>query len=589
VIPSGLHVRLRERKLVQWALAYVAGAWALLQVAALLSDTYAWPTLFMRSLPVILLVGFFAALVVGWYHGEKGAQSVSTIEIAMLSGILVLAGVGVVWIGRGAAPIPVVASGIAPPAETGTSATETSIAVLPFTNMSSDPEQEYFSDGLSEELLNVLAQLPELRVASRTSAFAFKGKDVGIDSIARALKVAHVLEGSVRKAGDRVRITAQLIEARSGYHLWSQTYDRELRDIFAVQDEISRAIVGQLRITISGDAPLARAETTDPEAHALLLRGMSLSREGTREARLEGERLYREAIRRDPDYARAHALLGRSLMWQAFYRYIPPRQAYAEARAAAEHALALDPRLIEAHTVLGYVAERLDRDRAAADEHYRRALAVNRDNPDATYFRALLLSRSGRHEEALTLARRAVQLDPLGWLVHNVLGIVYGNAGEPERAIEFYGAASALAPRASTPVSNLASAYSRLGRHEAAIEAADRALALEPHDLIVQTARLVVYARAGRREEVERGLADLRTRANVSPYRVARIYAVLGDRERAFAMLERAAEEGDDNATDLGTSRDFDPLRQDARFDRLLRRLELPLVPAAGPVSGAER
>lgn len=225
---------LKERKIVQWALAYLAGAWALLQVVALLSEAYAWPASVMRVLPVLVAVGFVAVLVLAFYHGERGAKSVSTPEMVMMTSLLVLAGAAVGWvrISSGAAapePTPALASAFA-----ASVAEQGSIAVLPFADLSPEKDQEYFSDGLSEELLNVLSQLPELRVASRTSAFSFKGKDVAIDSIARALKVRHLIEGSVRKDGDRVRITAQLIDASTGYHLWSETYERDLKEIFAI-------------------------------------------------------------------------------------------------------------------------------------------------------------------------------------------------------------------------------------------------------------------------------------------------------------------------------------------------------------------
>ena len=233
-----LFARVRARKLFQWAAAYVAGAWLVLQLIDVLTDRLAWPDVIFRAAIVLLAVGFLAALVVAWYHGERGEQRVSGVELGMLAGIFTLAAVSVMYF---AGTSPTAVAGDVPAADAAPHAG--SIAVIPFVNMSGDAEQEYFSDGLTEELLNVLAQQQGLRVASRTSSFAFKGSRVPVDSIARALRVAHVLEGSVRRDGEHIRITAQLIKADDGYHVWSQTYDRQLASVFAVQDEISRAIV----------------------------------------------------------------------------------------------------------------------------------------------------------------------------------------------------------------------------------------------------------------------------------------------------------------------------------------------------------
>ncbi|HUP19666.1 MAG TPA: adenylate/guanylate cyclase domain-containing protein [Gemmatimonadota bacterium] len=446
-----------------------------------------------------------------------------------------------------------------------------SIAVLPFENMSADPEQEFFSDGLTEELLNVLAQVPGLRVSARTSSFAFKGTNVPIDSIGRALRVAHIVEGSVRKVDGRVRIQAQLIDAATGYQMWSRSYDRELVDVFAVQEEISRAIADQLRVNIAGGTLLAKQETADPEAHALVLRGRAVARQGTPESYVEAVRLYRQAIERDPAYARAHALLAGRLTWQAYFRYIP-REGYEEARAAADRALALDPELADAHTVRGVVADLHEWDFARAEEHFQRSLNLRPGDPVAHGSRAWLLMRLGRQEEAIQAALRAAELDPLSFAEHNGVGIMYFYAGQTRRAAEAFEAALALAPDSPHVLSNLAVAYSWLGRHADAIRTVERARALAPDAHVTQSSVGRVYARAGRRAEAERALAELLAQPEVSPYRVATVYAALGDRESTLAMLEKAVDERDDHASWLAVTPDFDNLRDDPRFERLLRR-----------------
>lgn len=570
--------RVRERKLFQWAIAYLAGAWLLLEVLGLLGETFAWPDLVLRVSAVLLGVGLFGVLVLAWYHGEMGRQKVGGIELLMLAGILVIAGVAVAMLSRsgplGSPEGPVLASAFSGPvAEQG------SIAVLPFADMSPDGDQEYFTDGLTEELLNVLAQIPELRVAARTSAFSFKGKNAAIDSIGRALNVRHVLEGSVRKAGDRVRITAQLIDAESGFHLWSDTYNRDLSDVFAVQDEISRAIVRQLQLQLSGgrsERPLAKQETSDPKAHTLLLRGIAAQRKGTRESDAEAARLFREALERDSGYAQAHAHLANTVTMQAYHRYIPVEPGYAAARASAERSLALDPGLSIAHAVLGTVANFHDWDFAAAEQHYQRALTSNPADARARSQRAWLLMRLGRSEEALTEARRSVELDPLSMPAYNNLGVMYSYAGQPQRSVDALQAALALAPEAGAPAGNLALTYSDLGRHAEAIQIAQSVKALDPEDQFPLATLAYAYARAGKRAEAQEALRALRSLPDALPYLLATVYAGLGERERMFEMLEKALQQRDESMPDLGVDPVFDVYRSDPRFAGLTRRIGLP-------------
>lgn len=574
--------RIKQRKLFQWAAAYLAGAWLILQVADVVGEQFAWPNALLRSITALLAIGFFAVLVLAWYHGEQGRQKASGVELLMLTGILLIAGLAVALVSRGgksAAPAAVAlidGSPVAPYSRSAPAVQQGSIAVLPFVNMSSDAEQEYFSDGLTEELLNVLAKIPELRVAARTSSFSFKGKSVPVDSVGRALNVAHILEGSVRKAGDQVRITAQLIDAKTGFHLWSETYDRELKDVFAVQDEISKAVAGQLRLKLAaGDAPLAKQETADPEAHTLVLKGISVLRQGTRASFVEAERLFRQAIQRDARYARAHSQLAIALMLQAYYRHIPPEAGYAQARAAAEQALALDPNQSEAHTVLGRIADSRDWNFTAAEEHFRRALKSNPSDALAHSLRAWLLMRLGKREEAVREARRATELDPVSFKAYNNLGAMYAYAGQLQRAVEAYQAALTLAPDAAAAVGNLAQAQSVMGRHADAIRTAERARSLDPEDHFTLVTLGYAYGRAGKRPLAEQALRALQAKPDASPYDVAVVYAGLGDKERAFEMLEKAVEQRDDFVPDLGVDPVFREYRSDSRMQRLLQRIGL--------------
>ena len=231
---------------------------------------------------------------------------------------------------------------------------EKSIAVLPFVNMSSDKEQEFFSDGISEELLNVLSKVPQLQVAARTSSFSFKGKQIEIPEIARQLHVANVLEGSVRKSGDELRITAQLIRAAEGYHLWSETYDRKMDDIFKIQDEIAGEVVKELKVKLLGAAPKVR--TTDPKAYALYLQARELGRQFSAEAFAKSDALLRQVLEIDPRYAPAWDQLARNFSNKTNMSLLPPQEGWARAREAAEKALAIDPDYAAAHANLGFIA-----------------------------------------------------------------------------------------------------------------------------------------------------------------------------------------------------------------------------------------
>jgi TolB-like protein/Tfp pilus assembly protein PilF len=574
--------RIKERKLFQWTLAYLAGAWLILQVLGLLAQPFAWPDRVLRTATVLLGVGLFAVLVLAWYHGEQGRQKASGVELLMLSGILLIAGVAVALVSRTSdstttSSSAAQAGGLADPGGLAAApATEQgSIAVLPFVNMSANRDQEYFSDGLTEELLNVLAQIPELRVAARTSSFSFKGKNLPVDSVGRALKVGHVLEGSVRKAGDQVRITAQLINAKTGFHLWGETYDRELKDVFAVQDEISKAVAEQLRLKLAPGERLAQQETTSPEAHTLLLKGIAAHRQGTRESFAEAERLFRQAIQRDPRYAQAHAQLASTLRWRAYARHLPVGPGYAQARAAAERALALDPKQSVAHAALARIADLHDWNSAAAEGHYRRALEANPNDAGARGQRAWLLMRLGKSEEALREAQRAVEMDPVSAFAYSNLGVMYAYAGQPQRAGDATQAAAALAPNSSPVAAILALSYSELGRHAEAIRTAERARSLDPESHFTLATVAYVYGRAGRRAEAERALAALQATPEPSPYMIAEVYAAMGEKERAFEMLEQAVEKRDDQVRDLGVDPSFTEFRGDPRFARLLKQIGL--------------
>ncbi len=558
--------RMKQRKLWQWSLAYVAGAWLLLQIVDLLTQNLELSHTLFRVVLVLVGAGFPAMLVLAWYHGEKGRQRASGIEVLMLAGILVLAGAALAYVTTRARRVSA-ASGSA-----GAAVDKASIAVLPFLDLSPRHDQEYFSDGLTEELLNVLAKVPALRVAARTSSFAFKGKDVEIDSIGRALRVAHVLEGSMRTDGVRVRITAQLIDARSGYHLWSENYDRNLRDIFALQGEISAAIAEQLKLKLGAPtAQVAAAGTTDPQAHLLLLQADQVLRRGETGAPLQAEQLLRQALQRDPRYAQAHAALAGAYLMQAYMRLAPPEERYGMAEAEARRALTLDPQNAEAHTVLGRIAETHDWDFRAAEQHYRLALESNPSDARAHGERAWLLMRLHRTDEAIAEGTRATVLDPLSDAMQRDLGAIYSYAGRAEQAIEATEAAVALEPSSIMSLANLAVLYTLAGRPDDARRTIEKVLQAAPDNANASAYAAYIQAMAGRRSDAERLLRTLEEKPDLSPYLLAQIHLALGERDRAIELLRKAVRAHDDFAVDAGVDPVFAPLRGDARFEQILK------------------
>src|SRR5437588_1261294 len=349
--------------------------------------------------------------------------------------------IGLLVLGAIVAAFMIVSRG---PTRSLTAIPEKSIAVLPFVNMSEDKANEYFSDGISEELLNLLAKIPQLQVTARTSSFAFKGKEIGVPEIARTLHVAHVLEGSVRKAGNSVRITAQLIKAGTDTHLWSQTYDRKLDDIFAVHDEIAADVVKQLKVTLLGAAPKARA--TDPEAYALYLQAVQLGRQFTAEPFQQSDALYRKVLAIDPRYAPAWYGLARNFGNETGQGLLPGKEGFAQAREAAVRALAIDPDYAPAHAQLGWIAMYGDSDLVAAAQHLERAAALDPADLGVLRNSATLLQSLGRQDEARALDEAVVRRDPVNVTALFNLGYHQRMAGRLDAAISSFRTVLSMSP-----------------------------------------------------------------------------------------------------------------------------------------------
>lgn len=454
------------------------------------------------------------------------------------------------------------------PASVHAAVRSNSIAVLPFVNMSDEASNEYFSDGVSEELLNLLTKIPKLRVTSRSSAFSFKGQNLGISEIAKRLNVAHVLEGSVRRAGSRARITAQLVEATSDTHLWSQTYDRTLDDIFAIQDEIAADVVAQLKVTLLGAARTTR-ETT-PEAYALFLRARHLRRLYTVEHFEKGLALLQEALALDPEYAAAWEELGSTYVNQAQLALRPIDEGFRLAREATNKALALDPEFAPAHAGLGWIAAQHDGDLATAARHFERALELEPANPDIIGCAAMLVQVLGRLDEEIAIREFRVRRDPVNPSAHSALGTACFYAGRLDEAIASFRSELMLTPNAWGTQSRLGGALLLRGDHQAALEAVEQ----EPSEVYRLLGLVEVHHALGHPTESDAALREV-----IEKYErgwacnIASALAYRGEADRAFAFLDKAVEYCDSGLPEIAVDNGFANLHADPRWLPFLHRL----------------
>jgi len=445
---------------------------------------------------------------------------------------------------------------------------EKSIAVLPFVDMSAGKDQEYFSDGISEELLNLLAKIPQLQVTARTSSFAFKGKETGIPEIARTLHVAHVLEGSVRKAGNSVRITAQLIKAGTDAHLWSQTYDRKLDDIFAIQDEIAADVVKQLKVTLLGAAPKARA--TDPEAYALYLQAVQLGRQFTAEPFQQSDALYRKVLAIDPRYAPAWYGLARNFGNETGQGLLPGKEGFAQAREAAVRALAIDPDYAPAHAQLGWIAMYGDSDLASAALHLERALALEPADLSVLTTSATLLQSLGRLDEALALEEAAVRRDPVNVTALFNLGYHQRMAGRLDAAIASFRTVLSLSPSNGGAHCQLGVALLLKGDAHGALAELEQ----ETSEIYKMIGLPMAYHALGRKADSDAALAALIAKYEKdAPSNIASVYAYRGEADKAFAWLDKAVEYGDGGLGEIVTDNLFDKIHADPRWLAFLRKI----------------
>jgi len=530
--------RIKEHKVAQWTIAYAAAAYTLLHGTEMVSNAFEWPHVVVRIVTLLLFLGVPLVATIAWYHGHRAQRRVSGAELTIITVLLVIAGTVLWQFGRSAQEHAARKVGTtAPPSATAAAiAADHSIAVLPFVNMSPDKEQEYFADGISEELMNLLAQVPDLRVIARTSSFSFKGKEVEIAEIAHRLDVAHVLEGSVRRSGDKVRISAQLIRASDSSRLWSQTYERQMTDVFDVQDQIAAAVVSELKMRLLGATP--KAKITDPKAYTLFLQARQIGHQFTSAGFELSNKLYQQALGLDPGYAAAWAGLATNYWNQAFIGLAPIDQSIRLAREATNKALALEPTLASALVRLSLIASSYDVDLSMAAHYLGDALASEPANPDVLIEAGVLVRRLGRLDEAIAIGKYQVGLDPINPFGHEILAYTYRYAGRLDDAIAELRTVLSLSP-------NYLGGHEGIG--ELLLQKGDAKSALaEMQQEVLDSARLVGLAMAhhvlGQKFESDAALAEVIEKyAEVYPLNIAYVFAFRGEADRAFEWLDKAA------------------------------------------------
>ena len=589
----GFISELKRRNVIRMAGLYLVGAWLVVQVASTLLPMFDAPAWAPRAVVVALAVAFLPAMLFSWVYEltPEGLKRESEIDrsasITQGTGqriehlMVVLLAIALAYFAfdkfvlderRAEARAAATAASVAQARKEGgaealvNSYGDKSIAVLPFVNMSDDREQEYFADGVAEELLNQLAKVQGLRVIARTSSFSFKGKDADVATIASALQVAHLLEGSVRRSGNKLRISAKLIRAADGSELWSQTYDREMADIFAMQDDIAGAVTSELKLKLLGDG--AGATVRNAEAYALYLQGRQLRFQRSREALEQSFALVKRALELDPNMAEAWADLSLVYVIQADTGLRSNAEGYRLSREAAMKALALQPNLTAAHLQLAALS-RGEFDLGSAAQHASRAVATAPYDPGVLRGTGRIAVSLGRFDIAMPYALALVERDPQNPTAQAQLCVGYyytGRFAESEapcrRALE-------LAPKYITGRDALSDTLAAQGRYDEALAEAKQ----EEGTVWRLIALAKAYHYLGRKSESDAALAELiRSYATDAPFNIAYVYAIRGEKDKAFEWLERAVKDRDPGFSDVAVSPYLKSLHDDPRWLPFLRR-----------------
>ena len=541
--PKNFFAELKRRKVYSVAVTYAIVGWLLIQIATQVFPPFEIPNWAERLVIISIVIGFPLALVLAWLfdftrHGIIRTEELSSEALVEIS----------------------------PQANS----TEKSIAVLPFKDLSLAKDHAYFSEGIAEELLGALAKVDGLRVAARRSSFWFKDKEAELSEIAAKLNVEHVLEGSVRRDGNLVRITAELIGARDGFTIWSETYEREMHGIFALQDEITRSIVHTLKLKLAiSPSPLSRST----EAYEDYLQGLFYSDKSTEEELRRSLQFFDRALRKDPQFSRAWTGIAKSWLWLAD-AYVPPVEAYPKARDAAVRALQLNDEEAEAHVYLAEAKRILDWDLDGAEAEFNRAVEIDPNSTPSNYFIAALHAARGNRDQALTYLQRTSKIDPASLWVSNFACELYRYFGLNDEAIAAGERALQLDPTfMAYGEPALAALYREMGQLDKAIALYEKARSLIGWPGF---GLAITFARMNRPEEARETLAAAVAKRRYTPGdAIAHVHVALHAHDDAIRELERACDERSSSLHMVGIAPEFAPLRSDKRFLSILQKIGL--------------
>jgi TolB-like protein/Flp pilus assembly protein TadD len=543
VDPKKFFAELKRRKVYSVAVTYVVVGWLLIQVVTQVFPPFEIPNWALRLAIVAIVLGFPIAVVVAWIYDFTSHGIVRTEDAQ-----------------------PEAKREITEPA----SSAEKSIAVLPFNDLSAEKDHAYFGEGIAEELLGALAKVDGLRVAARRSSFWFKDKEAELGEIAAKLNVEHVLEGSVRREGNRVRVTAELIDACDGFTIWSETYEREMHGIFALQDEITRSIVDTLKLKLAISPPPV-ARSTD--AYDAYLQGLFYSDKTGEEALRRSLEFFQLALDKDARFSRAWTGIAKAWLWLAD-AYVPPLEAYPKVRDAAVRALQLSDAEAEAHVYLAETKRILDWDLDGAEAEFNRAVEIDPNSTPSNYFIAALYAARGDRDEALAYLQRTSKIDPASLWVSNFACELYRYFGLTDEAIAAGERALQLDPAFLYGEPLLAALYREMGRFDDAIALYEKAQSFTGKPGF---GLAITYARMDRRKEAQETLeAAVASRRRYTPGdAIAHVHVALGDYDEAIRELERACDERSSSLHTIGIAPEFAPLRSDKRFISLLKKIGL--------------
>ncbi len=576
---------LKRRKVLPVLGAYLAAAWFLMKIGEVVIPTLELPGWAFRALVVLLVAGLPLAGLSAWLFevtdegvklqsdldktGQSGAPVGRALTIFSITCVvLAIALTGFTYM----TAAPTSGKGVAE--GEFNAAPANAIAVLPFVNLSNDDENQYFADGLAEELLGMLAEIHQLRVAGRTSSFSLRDSELDLATIGRKLNVSYVLEGSVRKAGARIRVSARLLDVSDGHQLWSEKYDRAFKGVFDLQADVADKVVDALKVSlVEGQLGVSpHAAGVPPEAYDLYLQARYMMHRRSNEDTREAVVLLRRALAIAPDFAAARATLSLLLSYRAVAEFDPKAEGLAAGETEARRALALDERLVLAYNTLGGIAMFRDRDWAAAREYYNRALAISPNNPDVLDALGNLEGILGRLDLAVSTAVQARELDPLSVKIGNNLMFKLAAAGDIVGAIEEGRRVLALNPKAPQIRAQLAKCLARNGQSEEALGY----LESEPSAAVARAFAPLVHQAIGQTEKAESALTDfIEQNGEAWAFQIAEASNVMGHRQQALDWLERAEELGDAGLVYLQFSENLRELHGEARFQRLMEKLGL--------------